>query len=146
MNSNRRGSGRKHSNGKVFSRAVSHLIFFEWSKVHVIPNRIIELFLYCWESSTVLHDSPNLAVIVVSSGSFIRVLLFIYLFFSFKRIAAQVMGNRNILSCLPSQMFSIDDRPSTSTREQHSTTTTTNPIMYINASMQQQSFSTRNGF
>uniref|UniRef100_A0A2S2QVN8 CUGBP Elav-like family member 5 n=1 Tax=Sipha flava TaxID=143950 RepID=A0A2S2QVN8_9HEMI len=55
---------------------------------------------------------------------------------------AQVVGNRNILSTLPSQMFSIDNHPNTSTREQHSTTTTTNPIVYINASMQQQSFST----
>lgn len=58
------------------------------------------------------------------------------------------MGNHNILPRLPSptiSIFSMNDRPNTSTREQHSTSTITNPIMYNNSSIHKlQSFATRN--
>ncbi|CAI6347505.1 unnamed protein product [Macrosiphum euphorbiae] len=60
-------------------------------------------------------------------------------------INTQIVDSRNVLSNIPSPtipMFSINSRPNTSTREQHSNTRTTNPILYNNSSMQQQSFST----
>ncbi|VVC34002.1 RNA recognition motif domain [Cinara cedri] len=60
-------------------------------------------------------------------------------------INTHIVGNQNVLSTLPSStipIFTIGDRPNTSTREQLSSTiTTSNPIMY-NSSMQQQTFST----
>lgn len=70
-------------------------------------------------------------------------------FFFIITITAQIVDSRNVLSNIPSPtipMFSINSRPNTSTREQHSNTRITNPILFNNSSMQQQSFSTRNGF
>lgn len=60
-------------------------------------------------------------------------------------INTQIVNSRNVLSSIPSPtipMFSINSRPNTSTREQHSNTRTTNPILFNNSTMQQQSFST----
>ncbi|XP_008184376.2 CUGBP Elav-like family member 3-B [Acyrthosiphon pisum] len=60
-------------------------------------------------------------------------------------INTQIVDSRNVLSNIPSPtipMFSINSRPNTSTREQLSNTRTTNPILFNNSSMQQQSFST----
>ncbi|CAH1709572.1 unnamed protein product [Aphis gossypii] len=60
-------------------------------------------------------------------------------------INTQIVDSRNVLSNIPSPtipMFSINSRPNTSTREQHSNTRITNPILFNNSSMQQQSFST----
>lgn len=79
-----------------------------------------------------------------SYSAFHNCIILIAIFFI--NITAQIVDSRNVLSNIPSPtipMFSINSRPNTSTREQHSNTRTTNPILFNNSSMQQQSFSAR---